>query len=252
MRAICCVAGILGGCGFAASTQDSAIESNPTNQGQSQPLLCAQCSPLAIGGDTTDFGGEPPLCTRSVSTCSEDDAASGGYPADDFLSVAEGTFSTEIAWSHLQSSTTSLLSLTVKRTDSYICVQRQPTGNASPDACPELLEVGLEVTVDSNDNTISGRLSGYAALERAEVGRDLTFTIVDGQGQLRGHLPLEYGGEEYEQPEALVVESTLSVRAEDRNRACLRILVKAGYDLDSDPGFRVVALGESPAECGAD
>lgn len=247
MRRLCCVIAVIGACGPEPVPPQYDEPRSPTNGSEGLPLLCPGCSPLPVGGDTTDFGGAPPSCKRTVSEVSRGQAAEAGYPVDRFWSIVEeDEVSEEIVWRHITPPQVSTVTATIRSTDRYRQVQRTSRTDEPNDACFEFLEVGVDVTLSTSDQSVVGSLSGYAALEKVAFGTYATFTFTDGQGKLRGHLPLAFDGAEYEHPEALLVETTLSVPVERSQDARMRILVQAAYDLKDDPGLRIVAFGESP------
>lgn len=107
------------------------------------PLLCEGC---ASGGDTTDFGGEPPDCTFENRAVSESEATSLGYEVEAFLSEVEGSFSAPVNWSSNDSKT----KLTARVTgQGFTLSEREPMGNAE---CPDLLLVTLRVDLATEDS----------------------------------------------------------------------------------------------------
>lgn len=250
MRRLCCFVAVIIACGPEPVPSVNDEAHSPTNGAEVLPLLCPGCSPLPVGGDTTDFGGAPPSCKRTVSEWSRGQATEAGYPVDRFRSIVEqGEISAVVVWRHISPPRISTVAATIRGSDKYRQVRRTARADEPNDECFEFLEVGIDVALSTVDQSVAGSLSGYAALEKAAFDTHATFTFTDGQGKLRGHLPLAFDGAEYEHPEALLVETTFSVPVDRSHDARMRVLVQAVYDLKDDPGVRIVAFGESPDGC---
>lgn len=197
---------LLGGLGCNASnaTNDRAdLDQRPEISAESEPapaappglerLICPECVPASLGGETSDFGEPPPPdpCDRSQPSSIGAVAADAlGYGAA--LAALAGSFDLPLEWTPQQTETHGDPSsgysprTQLRGTTQVVSIERVP---ATPDGCEEHLRVGVETELSTADGALSiaGRLE-------ARLAHDAPVPRVFGRldlSQARGTLELD-------------------------------------------------------------
>lgn len=217
---------------IGCSQQNPADEPTP-------PLLCPNCS---LGGDTTDFGGEPEDCHSNERAVSREEAKELGYDVEGFLARVEGNFSAPVSWTADGSS--SVLSAEVEGSG-FALVEREPTADAN---CPDLLFVDLRIEVGSSDSLVEGQIEGQTTLSHlGTLPPALWVSVRSWTNTLRGKL--EVSTEQLGDPQALQVWFNMVVSDTETARLGIEVLGLYDRDLESgDNGYTTTLASAEPTD----